>query len=183
MNSILQNVPLWGCDDDACSVFLLCGRPIHMYHLEFSLDIFVFREGEFCYEICQCLGFYSRPRAIFYIELAELNGPLYHPSSGFRFIHCFINGLVYHYYNWVSLKVWTKFSGGHYYGKGNLFYPRVSGFSSLESLADVIHRELYLILFSDQGSANYSCRHCYVEEEVFSLLRRTQEWRVSQVTL
>ena len=85
-----------------------------MYQPEFSLDIFVFGGGEFCYEIYQHLGFYGRSGSIFYIELTELDGSLYHLSSSLRFIHRFFNGLVYHYYNRVSLKVWTKLSGGHY---------------------------------------------------------------------
>ena len=85
-----------------------------MYRTEFSLDIFVFEGGEFYYEICQRLGFYGRSGSIFYIELTELNGPLYHLSNNLRFIHCFLYELLHHYYNWVSLKVWTKLSKGHY---------------------------------------------------------------------
>ena len=85
-----------------------------MYRPEFSLDIFMFEGGEFCYEICHYLGFYGRLGSIFYIKLTELDGPLYHSSSSLRFIHYFLYGLVHHYYNWVSLKVWTKLSKGHY---------------------------------------------------------------------
>ena len=85
-----------------------------MYRLEFSLVIFVLRGGELCYKIYQCLGFYSRPGLILYIELTELNGPLHHSSSSLKFIHCFLDGLIRHYYNRVSLKVRTELSGGHY---------------------------------------------------------------------
>jgi len=74
----------------------------------------VFGGGEFCYEICQHLGFYGRSGSIFSIELTKLDGPLYHSSSGLRFIHYFLNGLVRHYYDRVRLKVWTKLSRSHY---------------------------------------------------------------------
>ena len=72
---------------------------------EFFLVVFMFGGGEFCYEISQRLGFYDRLRSIFYIELTKHDGPLYHSSNGLRFIHYFLNGLVRHYYNRVSLKV------------------------------------------------------------------------------
>ena len=85
-----------------------------MDHLEFFLVVFVFEGGEFCYEIRQHLGFYDCSGSIFYIELTKLDGPLYYSSSGLWFINCFLNGLVHHYYDRVSLKVWTKLSGGHY---------------------------------------------------------------------
>ena len=74
----------------------------------------MFGGGELCYEVCQCLGFYGHSGSIFYIELTKLDGPLYHLSSSLRFIHYLLNGLVRHYYNRVSLKVWAKLSGGHY---------------------------------------------------------------------
>ena len=114
LNSILQNIPLHGCDDDTCFASLLRGRPVHMYRPVFFLVIFVFRGCEFCYEIRQRLGFYGHSGSIFYIKLTKLDGPLYHLSSGLKFIHCFLNWLVCHYYDRVSLKVWTKLSGGHY---------------------------------------------------------------------
>ena len=66
--------------------------------------------SEFCYEVCQCLSFYSCSGVIFYIKLTELNSPLYHSSSSLRFIHYFFDELVCHYYDWVSLEVRTKFS-------------------------------------------------------------------------
>ena len=65
---------------------------------------------EFRYEVCQCLSFYGCSGAIFYIKLTELNDPLYHPSSSLRFIHYFLDGLVRHYYDRVSLEIWAKFS-------------------------------------------------------------------------
>ena len=114
LDSIFQSIPLRGSNDDACSASLLREQHIRMYHPKFSLVIFTFRGGELCYKICQRLSFYGRSRSILYIELTELNGPLHHSSSSLRFIHCFLNGLVHHYYNRVSLKVRTKFSGGHY---------------------------------------------------------------------
>ena len=126
---------------------------------EFFLVILVFGTSEFHYEICQRLGFYGRSGSIFYVELTKLDGPLYHSSSGLRFIHCFLNELVRHHYDWVSLKVWTKLSGGHYQGEGDLFYSWVSGFSSFEGLADETHRVLYPIFFSDQGRAYRNCGH------------------------
>ena len=119
----------------------------------------MFGGGEFYYEIRQCLGFYSYSGSIYYIELTKLDGSLYHLSSGHRFIHCFLNRLVRHYYDRVSLKVWTKLSKGHYQGEGNFLYSWVSGFSSLEGLADVIHWALHLIFFPDQGYAHCSCGH------------------------
>ena len=74
----------------------------------------MFGGGEFRYEICQHLGFYGRSRSILYVELTKLDGPLYYSSSGLKFIHCFLNGLVRHYYDQFSLKVQTKLSRGHY---------------------------------------------------------------------
>ena len=62
----------------------------------FFLAIFVFRCGEFRYEVCQCLGFYGRPGPILYVKLIELNGLSYHSSYGFGFFHCFLDGLVRH---------------------------------------------------------------------------------------
>ena len=76
--------------------------------------IFVLGGGELCYKICQCLSFNGYPRLILYIELTELDGPLHHLSNSLRFIHYFLNGLIRDYYNQVSLKVRTKFSGGHF---------------------------------------------------------------------
>ena len=76
-----------------------------MYRLEFLLVIFMLEGGELCYEIRQSLGFYGCSGLIFYIELTKLDGPLHHPSSCLRFIHYFLNGLVCHYYDRVSLKV------------------------------------------------------------------------------
>lgn len=83
--------------------------------------------------LSSCLGEvnYGCSGSILYVELTKLEGPLYH-SSNLMFIHYFLNGLVRHYYDRVSLKVWMKLSGGHYQGEGDLLYSRVSGFSSLE---------------------------------------------------
>ena len=67
-------------------------------------------DGEFRYEICQCLSFYGRPWAVFYIKLAEFDGPLYHSSRGLGFIHRFLDGLVRHYYDRISLEIGMKFS-------------------------------------------------------------------------
>ena len=126
---------------------------------EFFLAVFVFGGGEFCYEIYQRLGFYGHSGSILYVELTKLDGLLYHSSSGLRLIHCFLNGLVRHYYDQVSLKVRTKLSGGHYQGESDLLYSQVSSFSSLEGLVDVIHWALYPIFFPDQGCTYRSYGH------------------------
>ena len=105
----------------------------------FFLVVFVFRCGEFHYEVCQCLGFYGCPRSILYIKLTKLNGSLYHLSCSFGFIHCFLDGLVHHYYDQVRLKIQTKLSKGHHQGEPNLLHSQVPGLSSLESLANVVH--------------------------------------------
>ena len=81
---------------------------------KFSLVFFMLEGSEFCYEAYQCLSFYGCPGAMFYIKLTELNSPLYHPSSDLGFIYCFLDGLVCHHYDRVSLEVRTKFSRGHY---------------------------------------------------------------------
>ena len=116
---------------------------------KFFLVILVIGASELHYEIYQCLGFYGHSGSILYVELTKLDGPLYHLSSGLRFIHYFLDRLVRHYYNRVSLKVWMKLSGGHYQGEGDLLYSWVPSFSSLEGLADVIHRALYPSFFFD----------------------------------
>ena len=123
--------------------------------LEFFLAVFVFGGGEFCQRLC----FYGRLGSILYVKLAKLDGQLYHSSNSLRFIHCFLNKLVRHYYDLVSLKVRIELSGSHYQGKGDLLYSRVSGFYSLKGLADVIHRALYPIFFPDQGCAHRNCGH------------------------
>ena len=126
---------------------------------EFFLAVFVFGGGEFCYEICQRLCFYGCLGLILYVKPAKLDGPLYHSSSSLRFIHCFLNRLVCHYYDLVSLKVRTELSRSHYQGEGDLFYSQVSSFYFLKGLADVIHRVLYPIFFPDQGCAHRNCGH------------------------
>jgi len=80
-----------------------------MDHPKFVLVFLKLWGGEFCYEVSQCLSFYGCSGAIFYIKLAKLNGPLYHPSSSFRFIHCFLDRLVHHYYDWVNLEIWVNY--------------------------------------------------------------------------
>ena len=106
---------------------------------EFFLIVIFLGNGEFCYKVCQGLGFYGCLGAIFYIELTKLNGPLNHPSSSLRFVHGFLDRLIRHYFNQVGLKVWMKFSRGHYQGKGNLLYQWVSGFCPLKGLANIIY--------------------------------------------
>jgi len=77
--------------------------------------------------------------SILYVELAQLDGPLYHSSSGLGFIHHFLNELVRHYYDRVRLKIQAKFSRGHYQGECDLLHSWVSGFGSLEGPVDVVH--------------------------------------------
>ena len=105
----------------------------------FFLVVFVFGCGELRYEVCQCLDFYGCHRSILYVKLTKLNGPLYHLSYGFGFVHGFLDGLVCHYYGRVCLKVQTKLLGGHHQGEHDFLHARVPGFNSLESLANVIH--------------------------------------------
>ena len=109
----------------------------------------MFGEGELGYEVCHCLGFYGRLGSILYIELTKFDSPLYHSSNYLRFVHYFLNGLSHHHYDRVGLEVRAKLSGGHYQGKGDLLNLRVSSFSFLEGLADVIHWVLYLVFFPD----------------------------------
>ena len=97
------------------------------------------RHDKFCNEVYWCLCFYSCPRLVLDVELIELDGPLYHLSCDFNFIHCFLDGLVHHYYDQVRLKIQTKLSKGHHQGEPNLLHSQVPGLSSLESLANVVH--------------------------------------------
>ena len=62
-------------------------------------------DGEFRYKVCQCLSFHGCTGGVSYIKLTELNSLLYHPTSDFRFIHRFLNGLIRHHYDRVSLEV------------------------------------------------------------------------------
>jgi len=112
--------------------------------------------------VYQCLGFYSHLGLVFDVELTELNGPLHHLSCGFRFIHHLLDELVHHHYDRVRLKVWTKLLGGNNKGKCDLLHARVFGFSPLESLANIIHRVLYSLLFLDKCRSHSSCRYCQV---------------------
>ena len=86
------------------------------------MTVCVLGGGEFSYEICQCLRFYSSPRTVFYIKLAKFNGPLNHPSCCLGFVHCFFDWLVGHNYDGISLEVRTKFSRSHYQGEGDLLW-------------------------------------------------------------
>ena len=131
-----SGVSLGSNDDDACSssfMSMIC--PLDCLFLVFS----IFRHSKLCYEVYQCLGFYGHPRFVLDVELTKLDGPLYHSSYGFEFIHFLLGGLVCHYYDRVCLKVWTKFPRGHYHGKCDLLHMWVFGFSPLEGLADIIH--------------------------------------------
>ena len=145
MDSIFENIVFRGGDDDANSAPMLCGRSIRVYRPEVLRIICFLGGGEFSYKICQCLSFYSNPRTVFYIKLAEFNCPLNHPSCCFRFVHCFSDWLVGHNYDGISLEVWTKFPRSYYQGEGDLLYGRISRFCTLEGLADIIHRELHLV--------------------------------------
>lgn len=91
---------------------------------------------------------------IFYVELAELDCPLYHSSYHFGFVHCFFDGLVRHHNDGIGLKVWTKFSRSHNQGEGDLLYTRIPRLDTLEILADVIHRKLQTVFFSNQRCAD-----------------------------
>ena len=150
MDPIFENILLRGGDDDASSASFLCGRPISVYRPKVLLTVCILGGGEFSYEIRQCLSFYSSSRTVFHIKLAKFNGPLYHLSCCLRFVHCFFDWLVGHNYDRISLEVWTKFSRSHYQGEGDLLYARISCFCTLEGLADIVHRELYLVFFSNQ---------------------------------
>ena len=119
----------------------------------------MFGGGELCYKVYQCLDFYGRPGSALYVELTKLDGLLYHSSNCLRFIHCFLNGLVRHYYDRISLKVRTNLFGGHYHDEGELLYLRILGFSSLEGVANVIHLALYPIFFPDKVCTHHSYGH------------------------
>lgn len=107
----------------------------------------MFGHGKHRDEVYQRLGFYGCSRLVLDVELTELDGLLYHSSYGFGFIHCFLDGLVCHYYDWVHLKVWTELSRGYYQGECDLFHAWVLGLDPLESLANTIHRALHSLFF------------------------------------
>ena len=145
-----------GSDDDACFTSFLSGQPISVYRPE---TLYAPGGGEFCYEISQCLCFYCYPWTVFYVKLAELDCLLYHSSCRFGLVHCFFDGLVCHYNDGIGLKVWTKFSRSHNQGEGDLLYARIPRLSTLESLADVIHKKLQPVFFSDQRRTDGRNRH------------------------
>ena len=99
-----------GGDTNARFASFLSGRSVSVYCPKVFLVACLLGGGEFCYEISQCLSFDGRSWTVFYIKLAELNGPLYHSSGGLKFVHHFFDGLVRHYYDRISLEVQTKFS-------------------------------------------------------------------------
>ena len=88
------------------------------------------------------------------VELAKLDHPLDHFPYCLGLVHGLLNGLVRHYQDGVCLEIRSQLVQSYYQCECNLLNPWVLGFCPLESLADVVNGELFLVLFLNQGHAH-----------------------------
>ena len=128
-----------------------------------------FWNNEFNNEACQSLSFDCYLWLVLNIKLTELDCPLNHAPCCIRLAYRIFNGLVHHYNDCMSLKVWMKLPRSDEQSKCQFLHPWLLHLRPLKSLTCVVDQPLDLVLFTNQGRTDCHMGYNQVQEQIFSL--------------